>query len=144
LNVPYHPRLRSKCFASATWVMYCTRHRREESKHNRIADATPPRAQSLHVSTGQAHTEPPSEHLELDDVQCGELGQGRRGRGRSEYEGDVHLMQSHVSGVSHCCGVWRAPEQKRETEKRAEARSRCIIVSRLHLRSKRARALAWR
>ena len=66
---------------------------------------------------------------------------GNRGKREGRREGkntprerddgdDVHLMLSHVSGVpSLSCGVKRAPEQNGETEKRAEARSRCIIVS---------------
>ena len=53
-----------------------------------------------------------------------------------------HLSQSHVSGVSpaHFLSyfLWRlaGTGTKRETEIRAEARSRCIIVS-SHLRSNR-------
>jgi hypothetical protein len=78
LNVPYHPRLRSQLLRER----HLSYVHGIESKHHRIADATPPRVHSVHVSVGQEYTEPPLEHLMMGH--CGEeLGEGeKRERGR--------------------------------------------------------------
>jgi hypothetical protein len=76
-----------------------------ESKHHRIADATPPRAHSVHVSIAQEYTEPPQEHSMMEH-----RGRGIGGRGLEEGERTgcrgwrvrdremgFHIMRSHVS-----------------------------------------------